>query len=216
MSNSYPQVAVLGCDSRKANLYYDVDRRVWVEHLVSPCVNNEESILKFCQQVSDTFVEGCAVFDCRVLSRPIHRCASGTSFDWILFYVLRIGVNWFHPLMKMAIIFIVARKAWVSKKSSNRFDAYTWTPLEKKSLYPRSIVRWIVLSAPANVSVPRNGNNSLRSNAPTRVWVWIIPSWHWTGAACRPFVASNSSVVQRRNRSRTITRQVWMNKMKRI
>lgn len=51
MSNEYPQVAVLGCDSRKANLYYDLDRRAWVEHLASPCVNNEQSILEFCQQV---------------------------------------------------------------------------------------------------------------------------------------------------------------------
>ncbi|CAF1659896.1 unnamed protein product, partial [Adineta ricciae] len=50
MNNNYPQVAVLGCDSNKANLYYDVQRQVWVEHLISPCVNNEQSILEFCQQ----------------------------------------------------------------------------------------------------------------------------------------------------------------------
>lgn len=52
MSNSYPQIAVLGCDSRKANLYYDIDKRVWVEHLISSCVDDEQSILQFCQQVS--------------------------------------------------------------------------------------------------------------------------------------------------------------------
>jgi hypothetical protein len=51
MINNYPQVAVLGCVSNKANLYYDIQRQVWVEHLVSPCVEDEESILKFCQQV---------------------------------------------------------------------------------------------------------------------------------------------------------------------
>lgn len=50
MNNQYPQVAVLGCDSRKANLYYDIDRKVWVEHLISPCVQDEQSILEFCQQ----------------------------------------------------------------------------------------------------------------------------------------------------------------------
>jgi hypothetical protein len=52
MSNNYPQIAVLGCDSRKANLYYDIDKHVWVEHLISSCVNNEQSILEFCQQVN--------------------------------------------------------------------------------------------------------------------------------------------------------------------
>jgi hypothetical protein len=51
MMNNYPQIAVLGCDSRKANLYYDVDNKVWIEHLISSCVNNEQSILEFCQQV---------------------------------------------------------------------------------------------------------------------------------------------------------------------
>ena len=51
MTNNYPQVAVLGCDSNKANLYYDIQRQGWVEHLVSPCVDNEQNILKFCQQV---------------------------------------------------------------------------------------------------------------------------------------------------------------------
>ena len=53
MINNYPQIAVLGCDSRKANLYYDLDKHVWVEHLISSCVNNEQSILEFCQQVTD-------------------------------------------------------------------------------------------------------------------------------------------------------------------
>ncbi|UJR26666.1 hypothetical protein I4U23_007983 [Adineta vaga] len=50
MNNNYPQIAVLGCDSNKANLYYDVQRQVWVEHLVSSCVKDEQSILEFCQQ----------------------------------------------------------------------------------------------------------------------------------------------------------------------
>ncbi|CAF3600482.1 unnamed protein product [Rotaria sp. Silwood1] len=50
MSNNYPQIAVLGCDSNKANLYYDTERKVWVEHLVSSCINNEQSILEFCQK----------------------------------------------------------------------------------------------------------------------------------------------------------------------
>jgi hypothetical protein len=51
MTNHYPQVAVLGCDSRKANLYYDTERHVWVEHLLSSCVDGEPSILEFCQKV---------------------------------------------------------------------------------------------------------------------------------------------------------------------
>jgi hypothetical protein len=51
MTNNYPQIAVLGCDSRKANLYYDIDKQVWVEHLISSCINSEQSILEFCQQV---------------------------------------------------------------------------------------------------------------------------------------------------------------------
>lgn len=50
MTNNYPQIAILGCDSRKANLYYDIEKKVWVEHLISSCVHNEESILEFCQQ----------------------------------------------------------------------------------------------------------------------------------------------------------------------
>jgi len=51
MVNNYPQIAVLGCSSNKANLYYDIQRRIWVEHLVSACVEDEKSILEFCQQV---------------------------------------------------------------------------------------------------------------------------------------------------------------------
>ena len=53
MNNNYPQIAVLGCDSRKANLYYDTVQQVWIEHLISSCVNNEQSILEFCQQVKN-------------------------------------------------------------------------------------------------------------------------------------------------------------------
>jgi len=49
MSNKYPQIAIGGCSSNKANLYYDVQRQVWVEHLVSSCVDNEESMLGFCR-----------------------------------------------------------------------------------------------------------------------------------------------------------------------
>ncbi len=51
MVNNYPQIAVLGCGSNKANLYYDMQRQVWVEHLVSSCVKDEKNILEFCQQV---------------------------------------------------------------------------------------------------------------------------------------------------------------------
>lgn len=51
MRNNYPQIAVLGCGSNKANLYFDMQRQVWVEHLVSSCVEDEKSILQFCQQV---------------------------------------------------------------------------------------------------------------------------------------------------------------------
>lgn len=50
MSNKYPQIAVGGCNSNKANLYYDVQRQVWVEHLISSCVDTEQSILDFCKQ----------------------------------------------------------------------------------------------------------------------------------------------------------------------
>ncbi len=51
MTNNYPQIAVLGCGSNKANLYYDIQRQVWVENLISSCVEDEKSILEFCQQV---------------------------------------------------------------------------------------------------------------------------------------------------------------------
>ena len=53
MSNNYPQVAVLGCGSNKANLYYDTQRQAWVEHLISPCIDGERSILEFCQKVTN-------------------------------------------------------------------------------------------------------------------------------------------------------------------
>ena len=51
MHNNYPQIAVLGCDSTKANLYYDLERKLWVEHLVSTCVQSEQDILAFCKKV---------------------------------------------------------------------------------------------------------------------------------------------------------------------
>lgn len=50
MTNNYPQIAVLGCDSRKVNLFYDIEKKVWAEHLISSCVHNEQDILEFCQQ----------------------------------------------------------------------------------------------------------------------------------------------------------------------
>jgi hypothetical protein len=56
MMNNYPQIAVLGCGTNKANLYYDIQRHVWVEHLVSPCVQDEKSILEFCQQVKNKII----------------------------------------------------------------------------------------------------------------------------------------------------------------
>ena len=56
MRNNYPQIAVLGCGSNKANLYFDMQRQVWVEHLVSSCVEDEKSILQFCQQVNDSIL----------------------------------------------------------------------------------------------------------------------------------------------------------------
>jgi hypothetical protein len=62
MANNYPQIAVLGCDSRKANLYYDIDKQVWVEHLISSCVNTEQSILEFCQQVKFLFANQYILF----------------------------------------------------------------------------------------------------------------------------------------------------------
>lgn len=52
MVNNYAQIAVLGCDSNKANLYYDFERQVWVEHLISSCVDSEQDILQFCQNVN--------------------------------------------------------------------------------------------------------------------------------------------------------------------
>jgi hypothetical protein len=96
MTNTYPQIAVLGCDSRKANLYYDIDKRVWVEHLISSCVNNEQSILEFCQQAYPSLSIGNIVrldtvlrFEnwCELISPidkngdNVHRCkqASGTE-----------------------------------------------------------------------------------------------------------------------------------------
>jgi hypothetical protein len=96
MTNNYPQIAVLGCDSRKANLYYDIDKQVWVEHLISSCVNNEQSILEFCQQAYPSLSIGNIVrldtvlrFEnwCELISPidkngdNIHRCkqASGTE-----------------------------------------------------------------------------------------------------------------------------------------
>lgn len=56
MRNNYPQISVLGCGSNKANLYFDMQRQVWVEHLVSSCVEDEKSILQFCQQVNDSIL----------------------------------------------------------------------------------------------------------------------------------------------------------------
>lgn len=99
MSNEYPQVAVLGCDSRKANLYYDLDRRAWVEHLASPCVNNEQSILEFCQQVISFDDDESSqqwqlkLFIIFILSRFIRHFVLVISFDWTRYYVSKIGVS---------------------------------------------------------------------------------------------------------------------------
>lgn len=90
MTNNYPQIAVLGCDSRKANLYYDTDKQVWIEHLISSCVNTEQSILEFCQQVKSN---GCSINIFPIFPRLIHHCPSVTLSDWIQYYVLKIGVN---------------------------------------------------------------------------------------------------------------------------
>ncbi|CAF3641826.1 unnamed protein product [Rotaria socialis] len=58
MVNNYPQIAVLGCDSNKANLYYDTERQLWIEHLISECVNDEADILEFCQKAYPSFQIG--------------------------------------------------------------------------------------------------------------------------------------------------------------
>ncbi|CAF1936170.1 unnamed protein product [Rotaria magnacalcarata] len=99
MNNNYPQIAVLGCDSRKANLYYDIDRQVWVEHLISSCVNNEQSILEFCQQAYPSLHIGNIVrldtvltFEnwCELISPidkngdNIHRCKQGSGSEEIV------------------------------------------------------------------------------------------------------------------------------------
>jgi hypothetical protein len=99
MTNNYPQIAVLGCDSRKANLYYDVDKHVWVEHLISSCINNEQSILEFCQQAYPSLPIGNIIrldtvlrFEnwCELISPidkngdNIHRCKQGSGTEEIV------------------------------------------------------------------------------------------------------------------------------------
>ncbi|CAF1626187.1 unnamed protein product, partial [Didymodactylos carnosus] len=44
-------IAVLGCDSKKPNLYYDPEKQLWIEHLTTKCVGNEDNVLEFCQKV---------------------------------------------------------------------------------------------------------------------------------------------------------------------
>ncbi|CAF1176250.1 unnamed protein product [Adineta steineri] len=99
MNNNYPQIAVLGCDSRKANLYYDIDKHVWVEHLISSCVHNEQSILEFCQQAYPSLRIGNIVrldtvlrFEnwCELISPidkngdNIHRCKQGSGTEEVV------------------------------------------------------------------------------------------------------------------------------------
>ena len=72
MANRYPQVAVLGCENLKTNLYYDVQEQVWKEDTMSSCVNNEENILKFCQQV-------------RIKARVVSKEVADRSFDTFSF-----------------------------------------------------------------------------------------------------------------------------------
>jgi len=99
MKNNFPQIAVLGCDSRKANLYYDIDKQVWVEHLISSCVNNEQSILEFCQQAYPSLRIGNIVrldsvlrFEnwCELISPidkngdNIHRCKQGSGTEEVV------------------------------------------------------------------------------------------------------------------------------------
>ncbi|CAF1185816.1 unnamed protein product [Rotaria sordida] len=96
MNNNYPQIAVLGCDSRKANLYYDIDRQVWIEHLISSCVHNEQSILEFCQQAYPslnignivrldtilTFENWCElILPINKNGDNIHRCKQGSGTE---------------------------------------------------------------------------------------------------------------------------------------
>ncbi|CAF0994896.1 unnamed protein product [Adineta ricciae] len=96
MNNNYPQIAVLGCNSSKANLYYDTDKHVWVEHLISSCVNDEQSILEFCKQAYPSFRIGNIVrtdtvlrFEnwCELISPidkngdNIHRCKQGSGTE---------------------------------------------------------------------------------------------------------------------------------------
>ncbi|UJR22421.1 hypothetical protein I4U23_025481 [Adineta vaga] len=99
MNNKYPQIAVLGCESSKANLYYDIDKHVWVEHLISSCVNNEQSILEFCQQAYPSLRIGNIVrldtvlrFEnwCELISPidkngdNIHRCKQGSGTEEVV------------------------------------------------------------------------------------------------------------------------------------
>ena len=93
MTNSYPQIAVLGCDSQKANLYYDIQKQVWVEHLLSSCVNNKESILEFCQQVSEPSLASIGRHPRVSFTRLTHRSKSVTSFSLPQLYASRTGVN---------------------------------------------------------------------------------------------------------------------------
>ncbi len=88
MSNNYPQIAVLGCGSNKANLYYDIQRHVWVEHLVSSCIDDETSILEFCQKVNNKInLEKIIQMNISFffLQRLIHHLISVISFDLILY-----------------------------------------------------------------------------------------------------------------------------------
>ena len=154
MNNNYPQVAVLGCDSDKANLYYDVQRQVWVEHLISPCVNNEQSILEFCQQVKFSSYDQLELYI--PFLRLIHHLILVISFDLRLYYVLRIGVNCFRQLI---IRFRVARMVINLRKSCNHFVVYMLILNAKKQPILLSIVQLIVLIKLVNAYALNYGSN---------------------------------------------------------
>ena len=89
VTNNYAQVAVLGCDSGKVNLYYDMQRQVWLEDLVSGCASNEQNILEFCQKVtiSNALIHNLPddlLFDFFPF-RFIHHCKLVILFDLMQF-----------------------------------------------------------------------------------------------------------------------------------
>jgi len=51
MTNDYSQIALPGCDGRKANLFYDRKEKLWIEHLTSSCETNLDNVLQLCRSV---------------------------------------------------------------------------------------------------------------------------------------------------------------------